>query len=69
MILKLTDAESVALVGRRFVSAENNAGASFTTILEIRIQNGRQLVVHELYGRQYKTPLSVFMLRFPYALT
>ncbi|EJL93191.1 hypothetical protein PRCB_18355 [Pantoea rodasii] len=69
MILKLTEVELVALVGRRFASTGDFAGASVTTILEVRIQNGRQLVVHELYGRQRKTPLTVFMLRFPYALS
>jgi hypothetical protein len=69
MILRLNEAELATLVGRRFASAENNAVASVTTVLEIRIQSGRQLIVHELYGRQHKTPLTVFMLRFPYALT
>jgi hypothetical protein len=68
MILRLNEAELATLVGRRFASAENNAVASVTTVLEIRIQSGRQLIVHELYGRQHKTPLIVFMLRFPYAL-
>jgi len=68
MLMRLTEAELVALVGRQFASTENYAGASVTIIQEIRIQNGRQLVVHKLYGRQRKTPLPVFMLRFPYAL-
>lgn len=68
MILRLNEAALATLVGSRFASAENNAAISVTTILEVRIQSGRQLVVHELYGRQHKTPLSVFMLRFPYAL-
>lgn len=68
MIMRLSEAELVALVGRRFASTEDYAGAGVTTVLEIRIRNGRQLVVHKLYGRQCKTPLPVFMLRFPYTL-
>jgi len=69
MIMRLTEAELARLVGSRFASAKNNAAASVTTVLEVRIQSGRQLIVHELYGRQHKTPLTVFMLRFPYALS
>lgn len=68
MILRLNEAELVTLVGSRFASAENNAATSVTTVLEVRIQGGRQLIVHGLYGRQHKTALTVFMLRFPYAL-
>lgn len=64
--MRLTEAELTILVGSRFASTVNNAAASVTTVMEVRIQSGRRLIVHQLYGRQYKTPLSVFMLRFPY---
>lgn len=67
--MRLTETELTILVGSRFASTETNAAASVTTVMEVKIQSGRQLIVHELYGRQYKSPLSVFMLRFPYALT
>lgn len=65
MIFKLTEAEIADLRGRQFASSSSAPGASITTVVDIKLRDGRQRVVHEYKGKIIKTPLAVFLLRFP----
>jgi hypothetical protein len=66
MLLKLTEAEIAELRGKRFASSSSASESSVTTIVDVRLRDGRQRVVHEYKGKLIKTPLSVFLLRFPW---
>lgn len=66
MLLKLTGAEIAELRGKRFASSCSASESSVTTIVDVRLRDGRQRVIHEYKGRLIKTPLSVFLLRFPW---
>ncbi|MGK3125955.1 hypothetical protein ACCY16_17695 [Candidatus Pantoea formicae] len=66
MILKLTDTEIEEIRGKRYASADNAFGLPVTTIIDVKKSAGRQKVFYEYLGKLRKTPLSVFLLRFPY---
>ncbi|MCA1179813.1 MULTISPECIES: hypothetical protein [unclassified Pantoea] len=66
IILKLDDAEFSELTGKIFSSRDDYTFATMTKVIDVRMKQGKQIIVHEIRGKKVKTPLSVFLLRFPY---
>ena len=65
---KLTSEELAEFRGKQFASTDQPLPSAVTIIVDVKLRQGRCRVVHEFQGILRQTPLSVFLLRFPYQI-
>lgn len=68
MNFKLTNKELAEFRGKQFASTDQPLPSSVTMVVDVKLRQGRCRIVHEFQGVLRQTPLSVFLLRFPFQI-